>query len=145
MGDRLRLWVELVTKIMSVELGDQDDSFIWCLTKHASFTVKSMYSDLMKIGYLPDRCVAWDLKIPLKIKNILWYLKKRVILTKDNLAKRNWKGDTKCCFCSSNEAIMRLYNIYSLIIMWLGSFGMRLRRVWYSTTHKYVIFVRFLA
>jgi hypothetical protein len=66
-GDRLRLWVELVTKIMSVELGDQDDSFIWCLTKHASFTVKSMYSDLMKIGYLPDRCVAWDLKIPLKI------------------------------------------------------------------------------
>ena len=52
---------------MSVELGDQDDSFIWCLTKHASFTVKSMYSDLMKIGYLPDRCVAWDLKIPLKI------------------------------------------------------------------------------
>ena len=67
-GDRLRLWIELVTKIMSVELGDQDDSFIWCLTKHASFTVKSMYSDLMKIGYLPDRCVAWDLKIPLKIK-----------------------------------------------------------------------------
>ena len=67
MGDRLRLWLELVTKLMSVELRDQDDIFNWCLTKYASFTVKSMYSDLMKIGHLPDICVAWDLKIPLKI------------------------------------------------------------------------------
>ena len=37
MGDRLRLWVELVTKIMSVELGDQDDSFIWCVDKACFF------------------------------------------------------------------------------------------------------------
>ena len=35
--------------------------------------------------------------------------KKGVILTKDNLAKRNWKGDTKCCFCSSSETIQHLF------------------------------------
>lgn len=67
-GDRSRLWLYQVAKIMNVELGDQDDSFVWCLTKHASFTVKSRYSDLMKTDHLLDSCVAWDLKIPLKIK-----------------------------------------------------------------------------
>ena len=35
--------------------------------------------------------------------------KEGVILTKDNLAKRNWKGDTKCCFCSSNETMQHLF------------------------------------
>ena len=106
-GDRLRLLLELVTKIMSVELGDQDDSFIWCLTKHAFFTVKSMYSDLMKIGYLPDRCVASGLKIPLKIKNFVVF-KKKVILTKEILQNEIRKVILNVAFV----ALMRLYSIY---------------------------------
>jgi hypothetical protein len=31
----------------------------------------------------------WKLKVPLKIKIFMWYLKKEVILTKDNLVRRN--------------------------------------------------------
>jgi hypothetical protein len=31
----------------------------------------------------------WHMKIPLKIKIFMWYLKREVILTKDNLAQRN--------------------------------------------------------
>ena len=42
---------------------------------------------------LPERNVSWKLKVPLKIKIFLWYLKKGVILTRDNLAKINWKED----------------------------------------------------
>jgi hypothetical protein len=38
----------------------------------------------------------------------LWYLYKGIILTKDNLAKRQWQGDKKCCFCSSEEFIQHL-------------------------------------
>jgi hypothetical protein len=38
----------------------------------------------------------------------LWYLYKGVILTKDNLARRQWQGDRKCCFCSSEESIQHL-------------------------------------
>jgi hypothetical protein len=33
---------------------------------------------------------------------------KRVILTKDNLARRQWQRDRKCCFYSSNESIQYL-------------------------------------
>jgi hypothetical protein len=36
------------------------------------------------------------------------YLYKRVILTKDNLARRQWQGDRKSCLCSTNKAIQHL-------------------------------------
>ena len=39
----------------------------------------------------------------------LWYLKKGVTLTKDNLARRNWNGDTRCSLCHSPESIQHLF------------------------------------
>jgi hypothetical protein len=39
----------------------------------------------------------------------LWYLKKGVILTKDNLVRWHWNGDMKCCFCHYPETIQRLF------------------------------------
>jgi hypothetical protein len=30
--------------------------------------------------------------VPLKVKIFMWFLYHKVILTKDNLAKRNWNG-----------------------------------------------------
>jgi hypothetical protein len=51
----------------------------------------------------------WKLKIPLRIKVFGWYLRKGVILTKDNLAKRNWHGSKKCVFCHQNETIKHLF------------------------------------
>lgn len=41
----------------------------------------------------------WKTKLPLKIKVFMVYLCKKVVLTKDNLLKRNWKGNVSCCFC----------------------------------------------
>ncbi|WVZ81475.1 hypothetical protein U9M48_028849, partial [Paspalum notatum var. saurae] len=44
----------------------------------------------------------WKLKLPLKIKIFLYYLWRGVILTKDNLVKRNWTGSQNClesCSC----------------------------------------------
>jgi hypothetical protein len=32
-----------------------------------------------------------------------------VVLTKDNLAKRQWKGCTQCCFCNKPENIQHLF------------------------------------
>ena len=48
------------------------------------------------------------MKVPLKIKIFLWFLKKGVILTKDKLARRNWNG-SKACFCSTPETIHHLF------------------------------------
>ena len=39
----------------------------------------------------------------------MWFLYRKVILTKDNLAKRRWNGCTKCAFCDSEESVDHLF------------------------------------
>jgi hypothetical protein len=51
----------------------------------------------------------WKLKISLKIKIFFWYLQRGVILIKDNLASKNWKGSQKWCFCNTIETIKHLF------------------------------------
>jgi hypothetical protein len=41
------------------------------------------------------RKYIWKMKVLLKIKIFMWFLHQKVILTKDNLAKRNWTGCKK--------------------------------------------------
>jgi hypothetical protein len=45
----------------------------------------------------------WKLKLPLKIFFV--ELCRGAILTKDNLAKRRWKGSLTYSFCNRNESI----------------------------------------
>ena len=71
--------------------------------------IVSLQFDLC-IGLWCHLCnIIWKLKIPLKIKVFMWYLQKGVVLTKDNLARRQWKGSIKCCFCNFDEAIQHLF------------------------------------
>jgi hypothetical protein len=51
----------------------------------------------------------WKIKIPLKIKKIMWFLHNKVLLTKNNLAKQNINGYQKCCFCDSTETVEHLF------------------------------------
>jgi hypothetical protein len=67
-----------------------------------------MYRALLGTQVIPYNTFIWKLKLPLKIKVFVWYLYKGVILTKHNLAWRQWQ-DRKCCFCSSNESIQLLF------------------------------------
>jgi hypothetical protein len=76
------------------------------------FLVASMYNALI----LPDVPIdkvsndkLWKLKILLRIKVFGWYLRKGVVLTKDNIAKRNWHGSKKCVFCHQDETIKHLF------------------------------------
>src|SRR6266542_3403399 len=50
-----------------------------------------------------------EAKSPIKVKSFLWYLRRGVILTKDNLARHNWQGSKTCGFCSENETIRHLF------------------------------------
>jgi hypothetical protein len=107
-GDKLYRWNELVTKVAFVQLDDQRDSIKWNLTKQGTFTVQSMYQNLVNQIAFPLNKSVWKLKIPLKIKVFVWFVLKGVILTKDSLLKRNWRGDDKCCFRNNKETINNL-------------------------------------
>jgi hypothetical protein len=53
------------------------------------------------------------MNVPLKVKIFSWYLRKGVVLTKDNLEKRNWYGSLQCVFCQHNETIKHLFFKYN--------------------------------
>jgi hypothetical protein len=48
-------------------------------------------------------------KNTIKIKIFMLYMKKEVILMKDNLARRNWGDSKQCNFCLYNEIIQYLF------------------------------------
>jgi hypothetical protein len=68
-----------------------------------------MYRALAVPNILPHNHAIWKLKLPLKVKVFIWYLIKGVVLTKDNLVKRRWKGSLKCCCCNIDESIQHLF------------------------------------
>jgi hypothetical protein len=106
-GDNWDKWLRLVESILMVHLNDHRDSFRWTASKN--FSVKNMYNDLVLKSGTPINCWTWKAKIPLKIKIFLWYVKSGVMLTNNNLVKRQWKGCTKCCFCTEQETIQHLF------------------------------------
>jgi hypothetical protein len=107
-GMNLRDWHRIVTSLQDVNLHDERDVFLWALHSSGNFSVNSMYATLINNGVRVSQDI-WQIKVPSKIKIFLWYLKKGVILTKDNLVRRHWNGDTKCCFCHSPETIHHLF------------------------------------
>jgi len=105
--------------VADAHLRNQRDRFVWGLHQKGLFSVNSMYRALLGVQALPYNILVWKLKLPLKIKVFMWYLYKGVILTKDNLARRQWKGDRKCCFCSTNETIQHLlFDCHYAKFMW---------------------------
>jgi hypothetical protein len=107
-GDTLQSWYELIAKVADVRLNDREDKFRWGHTENGIFTVRSMYNTIIVQNIWENR-LLWKLKLPLKIKIFLWYLNKGVTLTKDNLVRRNWMGNTKCVFCDCEENIQHLF------------------------------------
>jgi len=84
-------------------------SFVGIYTS-GKFSVNSMYKALIQPDVPVDNNKKiWKMKIPLKTKVFAWYLRRGVILTKDNLAKRNWHGSKQCVFCHKDETIKHLF------------------------------------
>jgi hypothetical protein len=107
-GANLRVWHRIGVSLQVVNLVEQRDVFVWGLNASESFIVKSMYAALINNGVRVPQDI-WKIKVPMKTKIFLWYLKKGVILTKDNLVRRNWNGDKHCCFCHFPETIQHLF------------------------------------
>ncbi|WVZ62477.1 hypothetical protein U9M48_012225 [Paspalum notatum var. saurae] len=107
-GNKLRDLENITAKVMNLNLQEGNDYFKWHLHKSGIFSVRSMYRYLVNNGVKVSMEI-WQTKLPLKIKIFLWYLKKRVLLTKDNLGRRNWHGDKSCCFCGTSKTIQHLF------------------------------------
>jgi hypothetical protein len=107
-GNNLRDWNRIVATVVNIQLQDERDVFVWSLNSNGLFTVRSMYVFLVNSGVRVSQEI-WRAKLPMKIKVFMWYLKKGVILTKDNLAKRNWRGNKGCSFCNTPESIQHLF------------------------------------
>jgi hypothetical protein len=107
-GDRWLSWLDLVERLMAVHLNEERDSFKWNLTESGHFSIKSLYAELLNENTKFLRKYLWRLKVPLKIRIFMWFLNRKEILTKDNLAKRKWTGCKKCAFCSEEETIEHL-------------------------------------
>jgi hypothetical protein len=67
------------------------------------------------------RKYLWKLKISLKIKIFMWFLSNKVLLTKDNLAKRAWIRCKICCFCDRDETVEFLFLScpFARLIWWI--------------------------
>ena len=79
-GSKLVMWNNLAScfaTVALINLGRLD----------GCFQVKSHYRGLINENISNVNTGLWKLKIPLKIKIFLWYLKRGVILTKNNLTK----------------------------------------------------------
>lgn len=88
-GSNLNAWNDLLARMEGIVLGQDPDAFYWNLTPSGKFSVKSHYVALMLRNTPNMNKDLWNLKVPLKIKIFLWFLRRGVILTKDNLAKRS--------------------------------------------------------
>jgi hypothetical protein len=61
------------------------------------------------LWYLKRGVVLTKDNLALHIKIFLWYLKRGVVVTKDNLTRRNWNGNKLCMFYSNSEFIQHLF------------------------------------
>jgi hypothetical protein len=107
--NKVREWLGLVAQISHVQLTEGSDYFEWSLTKSGLYTVRSLYHHLIDTQPPFHHKKIWKMRIPLKIKIFLWFVQRGVILTKDNLARKNWKGSEKCISCNRNENIQHLF------------------------------------
>ena len=108
-GSKLVMWNNLAARLTNIVLNHEQDDFKWNLDQICVFTVKSHYLGLIHQNIPNTNKKLWKLKIPLKINIFLWYLKQGVILTKHNLARRNWQGSQQCRFCHKDETIQYLF------------------------------------
>ena len=110
-GNRWNRWLQLLARLMEIHLNDNQDVFKWNLMASGNFTVKSLYLDYMSEHAHFNCKYLWKMKVPLKIKIFMWFLRRKVVLTKDNLAKQKWEGSKKSVVCSDQDETIQHFFI----------------------------------
>ena len=66
------------------------------------------------------------LKLPFKIKILVWFLLKGVIVTKESLIKKNWNVIHKCCFATTRKPPNTYFSVVMLQDLFDESFKLHL-------------------
>jgi hypothetical protein len=101
-------WGKIQSDASKSQLDDGHDIASWKLESRGNFSVKSTYNALTCSDGGSSFKEIWKGKIPAKIKIFMWLVANNAILTKDNMIKRNWKGDPSCYFCQQPETVTHL-------------------------------------
>jgi hypothetical protein len=109
--NRWVLWLHLLEKLINIIISEDEDKFICNLSQSGKFSVKSMSLDMINGHTRYLRESFGKLKIHYRLEFFMWFFHRKVILTKDNLLKRNWQNSTRCCFCDKDETIQHLFLI----------------------------------
>jgi hypothetical protein len=89
-GLTLVAWNSLLVRLEDIQLSPGPDEFRWNLHANDTFLVDSLYKAILQSDIPVDNNKKiWMMKIPLKNKKNGWYLHRGLIITKDNLVKRN--------------------------------------------------------
>jgi zinc-binding in reverse transcriptase len=117
----------LYNQLAQITLTTHNDIIIWRWSKIRIFSTSSCYNWLDFRGIQVCRFSStWKSIIPLKIKVFLWLVRQNKILTKDNLIKKSWQGNSLCVFCNCQESTYHLFislifitfNCYMSLIMY---------------------------
>jgi hypothetical protein len=103
--------MEFFAQCLAFHLMQRIDKSRWSLHENRKFLVDLISKAIIQPNVSVDNnSKIWKLKIPLKTKIFMWYLGREVILTKDNLLKRNWNGSSKCVFCHNDETTKHFFS-----------------------------------
>jgi hypothetical protein len=87
----------LFQKLVDDQLNANDDLFNWNFVSSGIYSVKSMYLDLWNGNTRKPAQIFIENESSFEINIFMWFIHRKEILTKDNLVKRNWQGNSKCC------------------------------------------------
>ena len=61
--NNLQAWHNLVARVMTIQLTNQRDTFIWSLNQLGRFIVRSMHRALAVTNVVPHNHVIWKLEV----------------------------------------------------------------------------------
>jgi len=102
-------WMSVLEETFAYNFENQSDKVSWKWGGKGVFTNKSVYEHITSGQSSASFAHIWQARLPYKIKIFTWLLEKNVVLTKDNMVKRNWLGDPSCAFCEQMETVDHLF------------------------------------
>ena len=102
-------WLTIINEVFSYSYNNSRDLIIWKNGLKGTFSTKSAYDSITSTDSGQTFSHIWSSKIPHRIKIFMWLVENGVILTKDNMIKRNFLGNPVCFFCSADENIEHLF------------------------------------